>query len=113
MRIHAVSKGAHRAFRGAAASLAAAVLGACGDVLEVDNPNNVVDEALNNPAATASIVNGAGASVIKAFNSVLAPYGAVTDELTWSGSRWMTAASRIRSTSTSMQPRSTCQKLVI
>ncbi|HJU73224.1 MAG TPA: RagB/SusD family nutrient uptake outer membrane protein, partial [Gemmatimonadaceae bacterium] len=87
MRIHAVSEGAHRAFRGAAAILAAAVLGACGDVLEVDNPNNVVDDALNNPAATASIVNGAGASVIKAFNSVLAPYGAVTDELTWSGSR--------------------------
>jgi hypothetical protein len=56
-------------------------------VLDVDNPNNVVDEALNNPAATASIVNGAGSTVIRAMNSVLAPYGAVTDELTWSGSR--------------------------
>jgi hypothetical protein len=73
--------------RGVAAIAAATVLGACGNVLDVDNPNNVVDEALNNPAATASIVNGAGSSVIKAFNSVLAPYGAVTDELTWSGSR--------------------------
>jgi hypothetical protein len=56
-------------------------------VLDVDNPNNVVDEALNNPAATSSIVNGAGSTVIRAMNSVLAPYGTVTDELTWSGSR--------------------------
>ena len=87
MRIHAFSQRANRAFRGAAAIAAAALLGACNNVLDVDNPNNVVDEALNNPTATASIVNGAGASVIKAFNSVLAPYGAVTDELTWSGSR--------------------------
>lgn len=86
MRIHAVSLYAHRAVRGAAVA-AAALLTACNNVLKVDNPNNVVDEALNNPVATASIVNGAGASVIKAFNSVLAPYGAVTDELTWSGSR--------------------------
>ncbi len=83
MRIQTVS----RRVRGAAAVLAAAALAACNNVLEVDNPNNVVDDALNNPAATTSIVNGAGATVIRAFNSVLAPYGAVTDELTWSGSR--------------------------
>ncbi len=87
MRIHAFSQRANRAFRGAAAIAAAALQGACNNVLDVDNPNNVVDDALNNPAATASIVNGAGSSVIKAFNSVLAPYGAVTDELVWSGSR--------------------------
>jgi hypothetical protein len=66
---------------------AATVLGACSNVLDVNNPNNVVDDALNNPAATASIVNGAGGAVVKAFNSLLAPYGAVTDELVWSGSR--------------------------
>ncbi len=87
MLIPAVLQRAHRAFRGVAAMSAAALLGACSGVLDVDNPNNVVDEALNNPSATASIVNGAGASVIRALNSVLAPYGTVTDELTWSGSR--------------------------
>ena len=87
MRIQAVSERAHRAYRGVVAATATALLAACGNVLDVDNPNNVVDDALNNPSATASIVNGAGASVIRAFNSVLAPYGAVTDELTWSGSR--------------------------
>jgi hypothetical protein len=70
-----------------AAVSAATLLGACSNVLDVDNPNNVVDDALNNPAATASIVNGAGSTVIRAMNSVLAPYGTVTDELTWSGSR--------------------------
>jgi hypothetical protein len=84
MRIHAVSQ---RVSRGLAAVLAVSVLTACSNVLDVDNPNNVVDDALNNPAATASIVNGAGSTVIRAMNSVLAPYGAVTDELTWSGSR--------------------------
>ncbi len=87
MRIPAVSQRAHRAIRGVAAIAAATLLGACSGVLDVDNPNNVVDDALNNPTATASIVNGAGATVIRAFNSVLAPYGAATDELTWSGSR--------------------------
>ncbi|MGQ0540169.1 MAG: RagB/SusD family nutrient uptake outer membrane protein [Gemmatimonadaceae bacterium] len=87
MRILAVSQRAHRAIRGAAAATAVALLGACGGAFDVDNPNNVVDEALDNPTAAASIVNGAGATVIRAFNSVLAPYGAVTDELTWSGSR--------------------------
>lgn len=87
MPIPAVLQRAHRAIRGVAAISAATLLGACSNVLDVDNPNNVVDDALNNPTATASIVNGAGATVIQAFNSVLAPYGAVTDELTWSGSR--------------------------
>lgn len=87
MRIHAVSERAHRALRSVAAVLAVTVLGACSGVLDVDNPNNVVDDALNNPSATTSIVNGAGSTVLRAMNSVLAPYGAVTDELTWSGSR--------------------------
>jgi starch-binding outer membrane protein, SusD/RagB family len=87
MRILAVSQRMQRAMRGMTAGSAVIALAACGNVLDVDNPNNVVDEALNNPAATTSIVNGAGAAVVKAFNSVLAPYGAVTDELTWSGSR--------------------------
>lgn len=87
MRIQAASQRAHRAMRGTAAMAAAVVLGACSGVLDVDNPNNVVDDALNNPSAIASIVNGAGSTVLRAMNSVLAPYGAVTDELTWSGSR--------------------------
>lgn len=87
MRYLAVTQSTRRVARSVVAITATTLLAACQNVLDVDNPNNVVDEALNNPSATASIVNGSGAAVIKAFNSVLAPYGAVTDELTWSGSR--------------------------
>ncbi|MGQ0766601.1 MAG: RagB/SusD family nutrient uptake outer membrane protein [Gemmatimonadota bacterium] len=76
-----------RGVRNALLVVAAFAATACNKFLDVDNPNNVVDEALNNPAAAQSIVNGAGTSVMQALNSVLAPYGAVTDELTWSGSR--------------------------
>jgi hypothetical protein len=68
-------------------ALAALAATACNKFLDVENPNNVVDEALNNPTAAQSVLNGAGAAVMRALNSVLAPYGAVTDELTWSGSR--------------------------
>jgi hypothetical protein len=73
--------------RNAVLVVAACAATACNKFLDVENPNNVVDEALNNPAAAPSIVNGAGTSVMQALNSLLAPYGAVTDELVWSGSR--------------------------
>jgi hypothetical protein len=73
--------------RTAAAISAAAVLAACSGLLDVTNPNNVVEEALANPGASAAIANGAGATVTRAMTAILAPYGAVTDELTYVGSR--------------------------
>ncbi len=66
---------------------AAAVLAACGNLLEVTNPNNVVEDALANPGAAEAIANGAGATVTRALTAIYAPYGAVTDELTYVGSR--------------------------
>ncbi len=59
----------------------------CTSFLDVENPNNVGDASLGNSAAAPSIVNGAGGATSRALNSLLAPYGAVTDELAWSGSR--------------------------
>jgi hypothetical protein len=75
--------------RGRAVLLAAAaiVLNGCGNILDVDNPNNVVEDALNNPRAAAFIANGAGATVTRALAAIYSPYGAVTDELTYVGSR--------------------------
>jgi starch-binding outer membrane protein, SusD/RagB family len=73
--------------RSAVFVVAAFAATACNKFLDVDNPNNVVDDALNNPAAAPSIVNGSGTAVMQALNSLLAPYGTVTDELTWPGSR--------------------------
>ena len=66
---------------------AAALLAGCSGLLEVDNPNAVVEDALTNPGSAAAIVNGAGATVTRALSAILAPYGAVTDELTYVGSR--------------------------
>ena len=65
---------------------AAALVAGCG-LLDVNNPNAVVEEALTNPGAATAIANGAGATVTRALTAILAPYGAVTDELTYVGSR--------------------------
>jgi starch-binding outer membrane protein, SusD/RagB family len=71
----------------AAAVAAAAMLVGCSGLLDVTNPNNVVEDALTNPGAATAIANGAGATVTRALTAILSPYGAVTDELTYVGSR--------------------------
>jgi len=76
-----------RAGRVATALSATVMLAACSGLLDVTNPNNVVEEALSNPGAATAIANGAGATVTRALTALFAPYGAVTDELTYVGSR--------------------------
>lgn len=76
-----------RAGRVAMAFPVALLLAACNSLLDVKNPNNVVEGALGNPGAASAIANGAGATVTRALSAILAPYGAVTDELTYVGSR--------------------------
>jgi len=71
----------------AAALSATVLLAACSSLLDVTNPNNVVEDALDNPQAATAIANGAGATVTRAYTAILSPYGAVTDELTYVGSR--------------------------
>jgi starch-binding outer membrane protein, SusD/RagB family len=75
-----------RAGRMAVVLSATLFAGACG-LLDVTNPNNVVEDALTNPGAASAIANGAGATVTRALTAIFAPYGAVTDELTYVGSR--------------------------
>jgi hypothetical protein len=57
------------------------------NLLEVDNPNSLVEEDLNNPAAASSIANGAEATLTGAMGDLLAAYSAATDELLWIGTR--------------------------
>jgi len=57
------------------------------DVLDVDNPNKLIEEDLENPASAPSLANGAEAKVAEAIGSILAPYSTVTDELDWIGTR--------------------------
>jgi starch-binding outer membrane protein, SusD/RagB family len=70
---------------------ATSLLAAC-NVFETDvtNPNAVPEELLipsTGLVNVATIVNGLGASVIRAHNQIAGTVGAVSDELTWSGSR--------------------------
>ena len=69
------------------AALSATLFVAGCNLLEVNNPNAVVEGALGNPGAATAIANGAGAAVTRALTAIFAPYGAVTDELTYVGSR--------------------------
>ncbi len=57
------------------------------DILNVENPNSLVEEDLDNPAAAPAIANGAEATLTNALGDLLAPYSTVTDELTWIGTR--------------------------
>jgi hypothetical protein len=75
------------ASRRTAAGFAAVLLAGCSGLLDVKNPNNVVEDALTEPGAATAIANGAGATVTRALTAILSPYGAVTDELTYVGSR--------------------------
>lgn len=73
----------------ARASLAVAgiaALGAC-DILDVDNPNNLVEESIENPAAASAVVNGTLSLVSDAISSMWEPYLVASDELYWIGSR--------------------------
>jgi starch-binding outer membrane protein, SusD/RagB family len=75
-----------RAAGGVLVAVIAGVMG-CNSFLDVDNPNNVPEDALDNPAAAASIANGSGGAVTRALSGMLAPYSTLSDELTWVGSR--------------------------
>lgn len=57
------------------------------DILEVDNPNSLVEEDLENPASASSIANGAEATLTGAIGELLGPYSTATDELQWIGTR--------------------------
>ncbi len=55
------------------------------DLLNVNNPNSLVEEDLENPASASALANGAEASVTEALGEALGPYSTATDELTWVG----------------------------
>lgn len=75
-------------WRGPVMALAlAAGVSACGGILDVENPNNLVESDLAAPTAARSIVNGASATVARGIGAMLGIYSTVTDEAKWIGSR--------------------------
>ena len=59
---------------------------ACEGLVDVENPNNIVQEDLERPAAAAAIVNGALTATSRAIGYVGRAHSTVTDELVWRGS---------------------------
>ena len=58
----------------------------CG-LLEVENPNNLLEDDLDDPSAALAMVNGLEAAVTRALSYITAPYSVGTDECIWIGSR--------------------------
>lgn len=73
----------------AIATLLALLVGVagCENPLDVDNPNNLVAEDLNNPQGLSPAVNGALSTTTFAVSDMLAPYATATDEIQNIGSR--------------------------
>ncbi len=62
-------------------------LGGCDSLLEVENPNNVKQDDLDNPTAAPAIANGAFAVTAQATSWMVLDHSSTTDELRWVGSR--------------------------
>ena len=60
---------------------------ACSDPLEVENPNSLLEEDLEDPTAAGALANGAQATLSRAIGFMYGPYTTATDEGTWIGSR--------------------------
>lgn len=66
--------------------LAAFTLSGC-DLLEVDNPNNLVEESIRQKAAASAVVNGALSLTASSISQIWQPYLVASDEMYWIGSR--------------------------
>lgn len=68
------------------AALALASAQGCGSVLDVDNPNNVNAESLDDPASAKAQVNGVLAALTRGVGMLLGPVETASDDISWSGS---------------------------
>src|SRR5690606_35475700 len=69
-----------------AAALAVATAG-CDSLLELENPNNVVQQDLENAEAVTALVNGAVGLTSDAIGETALSSATLTDELLWTGSQ--------------------------
>ncbi|MHC4234518.1 MAG: RagB/SusD family nutrient uptake outer membrane protein [Planctomycetota bacterium] len=59
----------------------------CDSLIDVENPNNVLDEDIRKPEGAASVANGALYTVEDGYDFMLVPYTVLGDEGHWIGSR--------------------------
>ncbi|MEX2526928.1 MAG: hypothetical protein WEA09_04760 [Gemmatimonadota bacterium] len=62
-------------------------LSACDDLLEVENPNQLVQEDLLSPAAAGALANGALSTVSRGYGQIALLAAAAGDEVVFTGSR--------------------------
>lgn len=72
--------------KSAVAILCAASMSACG-LLDVENPNNLIQDDIEDPDAANALVNGALATTSRAVGYLTALSSTSSDEVTWIGSR--------------------------
>lgn len=63
------------------------MLVSCDGILDVDNPNSLVEEDIRSPAAADALANGALATTMRGIGYIYAANSTVTDEVRWTGSR--------------------------
>ena len=78
---------ARRATKAVMLGISVTLVAGCSSLLEVDNPNNVSSDALDNPTAASAIVNGAINTGAQAMSSLLNAYTIISDETFQTGSR--------------------------
>jgi hypothetical protein len=84
---HSILASARRAVRVAAGASLLVVVSSCSSILDVKNPNNIAETALDNPAAAGPEANGALATLTRALGFSTLVYADATDEMDWIGSR--------------------------
>ncbi len=70
-----------------AAALVAVGMTACDSLIDVENPNNVSQEDVENPTAASSVVSGALALLSRSWGGTLTTMATISDELLWIGTR--------------------------
>lgn len=69
------------------AMVAMVALSGCGDLLDVDNPNNLVEESIRQQAVANGVVNGSLQMISEGISSIWQPTAVASDEMYWIGSR--------------------------
>lgn len=67
--------------------LAGALLAGCDGLLDVENPNQLIQDDLQSPAAAAALANGALSTVSRGYGEIALLAAAASDELVFTGSR--------------------------
>lgn len=76
-----------RAVHGIAATVLVLAVAACDELLDVENPNQLTQDDVEDPATAPALVSGALATVARGYSFLVLRHDAAADELQFIGSR--------------------------